>query len=60
MIYFSCLVNQLSNELKSWPYNFVQSKAFVPANERGTVLGSFQVNDWYILTNLTSLKSIIF
>ncbi|AES95929.2 rhamnogalacturonate lyase B-like protein [Medicago truncatula] len=36
---------KLSNELKSWPYNFIQSKDFIPPNQRGTLTGHLQVQD---------------
>ncbi|KAK2374056.1 rhamnogalacturonate lyase [Trifolium repens] len=36
---------KLSNEIKSWPYNFIQSKDFIPPNQRGTLSGRLQVQD---------------
>ncbi|GAU23286.1 hypothetical protein TSUD_237400 [Trifolium subterraneum] len=36
---------KLSNEIKSWPYNFIASKDFIPPNQRGTVSGRLQVQD---------------
>ncbi|CAJ2647305.1 unnamed protein product [Trifolium pratense] len=36
---------KLANEVKSWPYNFIQSKDFIPPNQRGTLSGHLQVKD---------------
>ncbi|RDX95994.1 rhiE, partial [Mucuna pruriens] len=38
-------VQQLSYEVQKWPYDFVGSKDFLPANQRGTVAGLLQVQD---------------
>jgi rhamnogalacturonan endolyase len=56
MINNSSFFNQLSNEIKSWPYNFIQSKDFIPPNQRGTLSGRLQVQDGYVLTNFASIK----
>ncbi|XP_061336887.1 probable rhamnogalacturonate lyase B [Gastrolobium bilobum] len=45
---WSDAVRQLSNEVKSWPYDFPRSKDFLPRNQRGTVSGRLQVQDGYI------------
>ncbi|KAI5436093.1 hypothetical protein KIW84_022513 [Lathyrus oleraceus] len=36
---------KLLNELKNWPYDFPQSKDFIPPNQRGTLLGNLRVQD---------------
>ncbi|KAK7407178.1 hypothetical protein VNO78_08875 [Psophocarpus tetragonolobus] len=42
---WSDAVEQLSNEVRIWPYDFVGSKDFFPPNQRGTVVGQLQVQD---------------
>ncbi|KAL6175448.1 hypothetical protein ACLB2K_052089 [Fragaria x ananassa] len=44
---------QMLEEVRSWPYNFTQCADFPASNQRGSVFGYLQVNDWYI--NSTSL-----
>ncbi|RDX82939.1 rhiE, partial [Mucuna pruriens] len=44
---WSDAVQQLSKEVKSWPYDFPQSKDFFPPSQRGIVLGRLLVQDWY-------------
>ncbi|CAI8595524.1 unnamed protein product [Vicia faba] len=36
---------KLSNEVKNWPYDFPQSKDFIPSNQRGTLQGNLKVQD---------------
>ncbi|XP_027909278.1 uncharacterized protein LOC114168587 [Vigna unguiculata] len=38
-------VEQLSNEEKKWPYDFIGSKDFFPSSQRGMVSGKLQVKD---------------
>ncbi|KAE9614477.1 hypothetical protein Lal_00012317 [Lupinus albus] len=40
--------DQLSKEVKSWPYDFPKSQDFVKPNERGKVLGRLLIQDRYI------------
>ncbi|KAL3036638.1 hypothetical protein AAZX31_01G020700 [Glycine max] len=42
---WSDAVEQLSNEVRRWPYDFVGSKDFLPPNQRGTVTGRLLVLD---------------
>ncbi|KAJ1382159.1 Rhamnogalacturonate lyase [Sesbania bispinosa] len=42
---WSDAVQQLSKEVKSWPYDFPKSKDFFPFNQRGTVAGHLQVQE---------------
>ncbi|KAG4992166.1 hypothetical protein JHK87_025623 [Glycine soja] len=42
---WSDAVEQLSNEVRRWPYDFVGSKDFLPPNQRGTVTGRLLVQD---------------
>ncbi|TKY69981.1 Rhamnogalacturonate lyase [Spatholobus suberectus] len=42
---WSDAVEQLSNEVRRWPYDFIGSKDFLPPNQRGTVAGQLQVQD---------------
>ncbi|KAK7319672.1 hypothetical protein RJT34_04395 [Clitoria ternatea] len=44
---WSDAVQQLSKEVKSWPYDFPRSQDFHPPHQRGTVLGRLLVQDWY-------------
>ncbi|XP_061361401.1 probable rhamnogalacturonate lyase B [Gastrolobium bilobum] len=39
---------QLSEEIKSWPYDFPKSDDFFPPNKRGTVEGRLLIQDRYI------------
>ncbi|KAK4261416.1 hypothetical protein QN277_004417 [Acacia crassicarpa] len=41
-------VQQMSKEVKRWPYDFPQSQAYIPPSQRGTVFGRLLVQDWYI------------
>jgi hypothetical protein len=52
---FPSLVNQLSNEVKSWPYDFPQSKDFVRPNLQGTLTGCLHVQDRYIFLTIEQL-----
>ncbi|CAL0313009.1 unnamed protein product [Lupinus luteus] len=45
---WSDAVNQLSKEVKSWPYDFPRSKDYVQPNARGKVLGRLLIQDRYI------------
>ncbi|CAL0313006.1 unnamed protein product [Lupinus luteus] len=45
---WSDAMNQLSKEVKSWPYDFPRSKDFIQPNERGKVLGKLLIQDRYI------------
>ncbi|CAL0312952.1 unnamed protein product [Lupinus luteus] len=45
---WSDAVDQLSKEVKSWPYDFPRSQDFVQPNERGKVLGRLLIQDRYI------------
>ncbi|KAF1871983.1 hypothetical protein Lal_00012202 [Lupinus albus] len=45
---WSDAVEQLSKEVKSWPYDFPKSQDFVKPNERGKVLGRLLIQDRYI------------
>lgn len=45
---WSDAVQQLSKEVKSWPYDFPRSEDFIQPNQRGTVLGRLLVQDWCI------------
>ncbi|XP_061376076.1 probable rhamnogalacturonate lyase C isoform X2 [Gastrolobium bilobum] len=45
---WSDAVQQLSKEVKSWPYDFPRSEDYLPPNQRGTVFGRLLVQDWYI------------
>ncbi|KAJ1380209.1 Rhamnogalacturonate lyase [Sesbania bispinosa] len=42
---WSDAVQQLSKEIKSWPYDFPKSKYFFPFNQRGIVAGHLQVQE---------------
>ncbi|XP_027360984.1 rhamnogalacturonate lyase B-like isoform X2 [Abrus precatorius] len=42
---WSDAVEQLSNEVRKWPYDFPQSKDYLPPNQRGTVAGRLQVQE---------------
>ncbi|XP_020217483.1 probable rhamnogalacturonate lyase B [Cajanus cajan] len=42
---WSDAVEQLSNEVRRWPYDFVGSNDFIPPNQRGTVAGVLHVQD---------------
>ncbi|KAF7809447.1 putative rhamnogalacturonate lyase B [Senna tora] len=41
-------VQQTSKEVKSWPYDFPQSKDFIPSNQRARVSGQLLIQDPYI------------
>ncbi|KAF7809411.1 putative rhamnogalacturonate lyase B isoform X1 [Senna tora] len=41
-------VNQMSQEVNSWPYDFPQSQDYIPPTQRGTVFGRLLVQDLYI------------
>ncbi|KAG5001556.1 hypothetical protein JHK87_022628 [Glycine soja] len=45
---WSDAVQQLSEEIKSWPYDFPNSEEFFPANKRGRVEGRLLVQDRHI------------
>ncbi|XP_019439240.1 PREDICTED: probable rhamnogalacturonate lyase B isoform X2 [Lupinus angustifolius] len=45
---WSDAVDQLSKEVKSWPYDFPRSQDFIQPNERGKVLGRLLIQDRYI------------
>ncbi|MED6132087.1 hypothetical protein PIB30_015874 [Stylosanthes scabra] len=45
---WSDAMNQLSKEVKAWPYNFTQSPDYFPPDQRGTVLGRLLVQDWCV------------
>ncbi|XP_004287322.1 PREDICTED: probable rhamnogalacturonate lyase B [Fragaria vesca subsp. vesca] len=40
--------DQMVQEVKSWPYNFISSQDYPPSNQRGSVSGQLLVNDRYI------------
>ncbi|KAJ1382160.1 Rhamnogalacturonate lyase [Sesbania bispinosa] len=42
---WSDAVQQLSKEVKSWPYDFPKSKDFLPSNQRGAVAGRLKVQE---------------
>ncbi|WVZ11500.1 hypothetical protein V8G54_016030 [Vigna mungo] len=42
---WSDAVDQLSNEERKWPYDFIGSKDFIPPSQRGMVSGKLQVKD---------------
>ncbi|XP_047158133.1 rhamnogalacturonate lyase-like [Vigna umbellata] len=42
---WSDAVEQLSNEERKWPYDFIGSKDFIPPSQRGKVSGKLQVKD---------------
>ncbi|CAJ2636318.1 unnamed protein product [Trifolium pratense] len=44
---WSDAVQQLSKEVQSWPYDFVQSQDYFPPNQRGAVFGRLLVQDRY-------------
>ncbi|RZB99130.1 Rhamnogalacturonate lyase [Glycine soja] len=48
---WSDAVQQLSEEIKSWPYDFPNSEEFFPANKRGRVEGRLLVQDRYMFMN---------
>ncbi|KAL4375876.1 hypothetical protein GQ457_02G008810 [Hibiscus cannabinus] len=48
---------QLSDEIKSWPYNFVASEDFPHSEQRGEVNGQLLVRDKYIGKELIQAKS---
>ncbi|KAF1861761.1 hypothetical protein Lal_00026198 [Lupinus albus] len=45
---WSDATQQKSKEIQSWPYDFTQSKDFVPANQRGRVEGVLNIQDRFI------------
>ncbi|XP_054810059.1 probable rhamnogalacturonate lyase B [Prosopis cineraria] len=47
--------NQMQKEADSWPYDFPQSKDFVPPNQRGKVSGQLLIR-WYATTGDASFS----
>ncbi|KAL1327454.1 hypothetical protein HN51_037503 [Arachis hypogaea] len=45
---WSDAINQLSKEVKAWPYDFPLSPDYFPPDQRGTVLGRLLVQDWCV------------
>ncbi|KAM3730360.1 hypothetical protein ACB098_12G081100 [Castanea mollissima] len=40
--------NQMMIEVESWPYNFPASDDFPTADQRGSVSGKLQIQDWFL------------
>ncbi|KAI3806676.1 hypothetical protein L1987_22589 [Smallanthus sonchifolius] len=40
--------SQMSNEVQSWPYDFVESDDFQTTHQRGSVSGRLLVQDWFV------------
>ncbi|XP_031249886.1 probable rhamnogalacturonate lyase B isoform X1 [Pistacia vera] len=47
---------QMREEIKSWPYDFPQSKDFPKSHQRGNVSGQLQVDDRYINSSIIGAK----